>query len=74
MEFKEKRRMALGVINYCERHASHKFNWIEAQKALDDFSVTHDDTVAANFWINASDYQIKLLRKDFFNQIIENNR
>ena len=71
MTIAQKRRCALGVLNYNNRHAPRLLTWDEAQRALDDFARREPDTVAAWFWHNASDYQINLLRRDYNRSIKE---
>ena len=58
--------MALGVLNYNNRHSSHGFvPWKDARTVLDEFSRQNPDTVVASFWLNASNNQIALLRREY---------
>lgn len=66
MTLAEKRRCALAVLNYNNRHSSHGFvEWRDAMLVLDDFARSHPNTVAANFWMTSSDHQLNLLRREY---------
>ncbi len=66
MNLSQKRCCALGVLNYNNRHSSDgQLIWDDAKLFLDDWSREHQDTVAARFWLYASEHQITLLRRDY---------
>ena len=63
----QQRRMALGVMNWINRQAPQRLSWDDMTLTFDDwcrYSENHD-TVAAMFWANASENQIKILEREY---------
>src|SRR5947209_4170827 len=72
MNLQEKRRIALGAARSKLRHMGFSFEspvpFDDALRALDDLHRSEPDLLASQWYANASEYQMTLLRRDWKRQ------
>ena len=78
MNMQEQRRIAMGAVRSQLRHMGFSLEssvaFDDAMRVLDDFSRSEPELLASQWYANASDNQMKLLRREWQRQFAPTRR